>query len=323
MIGSSISGNLPRTQELIAKTRAYDRAKLSDEELEAAYLEASKCVIEGQVKAGLTNVNDGLLKWQDLLRPFTLGLGGVELGPMARWFNNNTFYKVPVITGPITYNGSVTEVLGYRKLLPEGVTLKAVLPAPYTFAALADDRHYGNKAKLQTAYAEALNQEVKHLEKLGYDYIQFSDPALTYVTTKPAKNELKGYGNILEVATVGLKVKTCLQTFFGDAAEILPEALAYPVSDLGFDLYETTPETLNGLKLKGGLSLGLIDARNSTIEDSEEITTIAKQILRTLKSKDIYISTNCDADFLTWEKAKEKIGVLVRVAENLRRDAFW
>ena len=45
MIGSSVSGNLPRTQELIAKTRAYDRAKLSDEELEAAYVEASKRVI--------------------------------------------------------------------------------------------------------------------------------------------------------------------------------------------------------------------------------------------------------------------------------------
>jgi methionine synthase II (cobalamin-independent) len=93
------------------------------------------------------------------------------------------------------------------------------------------------------------------------------------------------------------------------------------VSDLGFDLYETTPETLMGLKLKGGLSLGLIDARNSTIEDAGEITAAAKQILRTLKSKDIYVSTNCDADFLTWEKAEEKIRVLVRVAENLRRDA--
>ena len=321
MIGSSISGNLPRTQELIAKTRAYDRAKLSDEELEAAYLEASKLVIEGQVKAGLTHVNDGLLRWQDLLRPFTLGLGGVELGQMTRWFNNNTFYKVPIVRGPITYKGSVTEKLGYRKLLPKGAILKAVLPAPYTFAALADDRHYGDKAKIQAAYAVALNQEAKHLEKQGYGYIQFSDPALVYVTTKPAKKELKAYGKVLEVATAGLKAKTCLQTFFGDAADILPEALAYPVSDLGFDLYETAPETLKGLKLRGGLSLGLIDARNSTIEDAGEITEAAKQILKTLKPKDVYVSTNCDADFLTWEKAEEKIKVLVRVAENLRRDA--
>jgi 5-methyltetrahydropteroyltriglutamate--homocysteine methyltransferase len=321
MIGSSISGNLPRTQELIAKTRAYDRAKLSDEELEAAYLEATKRVIEGQAKAGLSHVNDGLLKWQDLLRPFSQGLGGVEVGPMARWFNNNTFYKVPLVKGPITYEGPVTEGLGYRKLLPKGATLKAVLPAPYTFAALATDCHYGDDTKLQTAYAEALNQEAKHLEKLGYGYIQLSDPALVYVTTKPTKKELKAYGKVLEVATSGLSAKTCLQTFFGDAGDILPEALAYPVSDLGFDLYETAPETLKGLKLKGGLSLGLIDARNSTIEDAGEITEAAKQILKTLKPKGVYVSTNCDADFLTWEKAEEKIGVLTRVAENLRRDA--
>jgi 5-methyltetrahydropteroyltriglutamate--homocysteine methyltransferase len=319
MIGSSVSGNLPRPQELIAKTRAYDRAKLSEEELEAAYLEATKRVIGGQ--AGLTHVTDGLLKWQDLLRPFTQGLGGVSVGPMARWFNNNTFYKVPIVEGPITYSGQVTERLCYRKLLPKGATLKAVLPAPYTFAALADDRHYGDKAKLQTDYAKALNAEAKHLEEQGYGYIQLSDPALVYVTTKPTKKELKAYGKVLEVATEGLKAKTCLTTFFGDAADILPEALGYPVTDLGFDLYETSPEKLKGLKLRGGLSLGIVDARNSTIEDAGEITEVAKQILKTLKPRDVYVSTNCDADFLTWEKTEEKIRVLTRVAENLRRNA--
>jgi 5-methyltetrahydropteroyltriglutamate--homocysteine methyltransferase len=318
MIGSSISGNLPRPQGLIAKTRAYDRGKISEEELEAAYVEATKQVIAGQ--SGLTHVNDGMLKWQDLLRPFTHGLGGVTLGPMARWFNNNTFYKVPIVEGPITYNGPVTEKFGYRRLLPKGVTLKAVLPAPYTFAALANDRHYGDRAKLQTAYAEALNSEAKNLEAEGYGYIQLSDPALVYTTSKPTKKELKNYGKVLGVATAGLKARICLTTFFGDAADILPEALAYPVSDLGFDLYETAPETLKGLKLNGGVSLGLVDARNSTIEDSDELTEAAKRILKTLKPADTYVSTNCDADFLTWENAEEKIRVLTRVAENLRRD---
>ncbi len=321
MIGSSVSGNLPRTQELIAKTRAYDRAKLSEDEIEAAFVEATKWVVEGQVKAGLSHVNDGLLKWQDLLRPFLQGLGGVEVGPMARWFNNNTFYRVPLVKGPIEYKGPVTEKLSYRGLLPDGATLKAVLPAPYTFATLANDSHYVDAARLQAAYAEALNREAKHLEKLGYGYIQLSDPALVYVTTKPSKKELKAYGKVLEVATAGLKAKTCLQTFFGDAADVLPEALTYPVSDLGFDLYETAPETLKGLKLKGGISLGIVDARNSTIEDADEITAAAKQILKTLKPKDVYVSTNCDADFLTWDKAEQKIAVLTRVAENLRRGA--
>ena len=50
-----------------------------------------------------------------------LGLGGVDLGPMARWFNNNTFYRAPIITGPIAFRRSVTEKLGYRKLLPKGL----------------------------------------------------------------------------------------------------------------------------------------------------------------------------------------------------------
>jgi methionine synthase II (cobalamin-independent) len=90
---------------------------------------------------------------------------------MARWFNNNTFYKVPIIEEPIVYNGPVTEKLGYHSLLPKAVVHKAVLPAPYTFASLADDRHYGDKTKLLTAYAEALNRR-RNSEKQGYGYIQ-------------------------------------------------------------------------------------------------------------------------------------------------------
>jgi 5-methyltetrahydropteroyltriglutamate--homocysteine methyltransferase len=319
MIGSSVSGNLPRPQELIAKTRAYDRAKLSDEELETAYREATKQVIEWQMSAGLTHINDGLLKWQDLLRPFTEGLKGIEIGPMARWFNNNTFYKVPVVKAKINYDKPLTEKLIYRNLLPKEKMLKAVLPAPYTLTTLSMDYYYKDKEKLQTAYAEALNQEALHLEKLGFKYIQFNDPALVYITTQPQSQELKAISKSLEVVTAGLKAKTCLQTFFGDIKLALPEILDFPVTELGVDLYETNTNVLKGLKFNEGLSLGLVDARNSIIEDPNDLTRIAKKILASVESENVNVSSNCDFDFLTWEKTKEKIRVLAQVADNLRR----
>jgi len=121
------------------------------------------------------------------------------------------------------------------------------------------------------------------------------------------------------VVTAGLKAKTCLQTFFGDIKLALPEILDFPVTELGVDLYETNTNVLKGLKFNEGLSLGLVDARNSIIEDPNDLTRIAKKILASVESENVNVSSNCDFDFLTWEKTKEKIRVLAQVADNLRR----
>ena len=50
-IETNISGVLPRPQDLIAKTRLLDRGKLTEEEIEPAYIEATKTVILAQQKA--------------------------------------------------------------------------------------------------------------------------------------------------------------------------------------------------------------------------------------------------------------------------------
>ncbi len=89
MIQSSISGILPRPSRLISATRQSARARISEEELAQAYEKYSKKVIDFKVESGLTYVNDGYLRRQDLLRPFTTNLEGVEEGQLYRWFKVN------------------------------------------------------------------------------------------------------------------------------------------------------------------------------------------------------------------------------------------
>ncbi|MCX6642691.1 MAG: hypothetical protein NTV15_04820 [Candidatus Bathyarchaeota archaeon] len=313
IIERSVTGVQPRTQELIAKTRSYDRGKLTEQELETAYTEATKIVIKGQIDAELTQINSGMLKRQDLLRPFSAGLGGCAVGPMIRWFNNNTFYKTPLIKGELQWKESVTLKEAYVDELPK-LAWKAVLPAPYTFMALSHDSHYNNAEKLMFAFAEVLNQEAKELEKKGFTYIQFSDPALVYVVTKP--RNMEAAAKALEIATKGLKATTCLQTYFGDAAPVLKTAENWAVTDIGIDLYETDLRSVKKDHNKG-LILGIVDARNSVIEDAVYLSTIVKQIQETYKPKRLAVSTNCDMDFLTWDKAEAKMRILTLIAENL------
>ncbi|MEM1589167.1 MAG: hypothetical protein QXZ68_04830 [Candidatus Bathyarchaeia archaeon] len=323
MIGCYVAGALPRSKELIEITRAYDRKKASEETLEKAFKEATKNVIEAQVQAGLNYVTDGMLKWHDLLRPFTENLEGLKAGGLARWFNNNTFYRKPIITGVIRRTKNIIAKITYTELMPKNLPWKAILPAPYTFSRLSENKFYKSERELMFAYAEVLNEEIKSLAEAGFKYIQLSDPALVYNPFKETipKDTLVDVKEALQTALKNTRIRTCLQTFFGDFANVLPEALEIPVDDLGIDLYETSVEELKEYSFDNkGVALGLLDARSSLIEDEEEILKVASEIIEAIypsKIQDVFLCPNCDLEFLPWERAEEKMRVLGRVAKRL------
>jgi 5-methyltetrahydropteroyltriglutamate--homocysteine methyltransferase len=312
-IETSVAGVLPRPQELISKTRLFDRGKITEQELETEFKEHTKTIINDQLSVSLSQINGGMLKRQDLLRPFSSNLVGCEVGPMVRWFNNNTFYKTPIVNNKIEWEISVTLEEIYLDLLPKA-DWKAVLPAPYTLATLSHDNYYKSELLLMFDFADVINLEAKFLEKCGFKHIQFSDPALVYDTTKP-KN-LACASKALEIATNGLKSKTTLQTYFGDGTPVLKEAEIWDVNNIGIDLYETDLKSMK-IDHDKGLVLGIIDARNSVIEDVKSLTSIVKKIQTKNNPKEISLSTNCDMDFLTYDKAIGKMDVLTQVSAKL------
>jgi len=326
-VGCYTTGILPRPEELIETTRAYDRGRISKKELEKAFEDATKEVITAQTTAGLSHVTDGMLRWQDLLRPFTENLHGIHVGSLARWFNNNTFYRKPVITNKIKWKESVLKEITYIKLLPKNVPWKAVLPAPYTFTQLSENKFYTDKTELMFEYAKILNKEITELVNLGFKYIQLSDPALIYQPTSNSisKDELNIVKEALDVAVKGVSVKTCLQTFFGNFSKILPEALEFPVDHLGIDLHETRVETLKKYKFDKGVALGLIDARSSLVEKPNELAKLAKQIVKAIypsNLEEVFVCINCDLEFLPWKRAKEKIRALGMLAKQLEEELY-
>ncbi len=315
MIESSVSGILPRPSRLISMTRKYDRSRVSEEELEESYRKYSKTVIDYQVESGLTYVDDGYLRRQDLLRPHTVNLEGVEVGQLSRWFNNNTFYRLPIIKEKLS--GYTCFYEAYYDLLPKE-NLKAVVPAPYTFTKLSKNEVYGDEKEFLMDYAEILNQQLKHLDSQGVSYIQLSDPALVYHKTMPNVSELSDIAEAVEVATRDVTARTGLITYFGDAEPVLGVITDWAVSDIGVDCYETDLNDIKEHSFKDGLSLGLIDARNTLTEDVSEVTEMAKTLLDATSPKNLIVSTNCDLDFLTWKEAKKKIKTIVAVAQMVK-----
>jgi len=325
MIGCYVTGILPRPIELIDVTRAYDRGRVDERELERAFEDAALKVVNAQLSAELSYVTDGMLKWQDLLRPFTENLSGVKKGGLARWFNNNTFYRKPVIVDDLSRNRNIFEEIAYVKHLPAKLPWKAIVPAPYTFVELSENQFYKNKTESMFIYAKILREEIQNLSKLGFKYVQLSDPALVYKPTAMStlKEELQAIREALKVAVGGVPIETCLQTYFGDFSKILPDALDFPVDHLGIDLYETNVEKLKEYRFDRGVALGLVDSRNSLIEDQDELVTVAKEIIESIhcpKLDEIFVCPNCDLKFLPWDKMEEKMNVISSVAKRLSRE---
>jgi 5-methyltetrahydropteroyltriglutamate--homocysteine methyltransferase len=325
MIGCYVTGMLPRSSKLIEQTRAYERRKISEKELEESFEKATENAIKAQISAGLDYVTDGMLKWQDMLRPFTENLKGITVGSLTRWFNNNTFYRQPIITDHVKREKDLVNKIMQLEKLPKNLPWKAILPAPYTFVSLSENQYYKDEAELMFKFAEIINEEIKSLGETGFSYIQLSDPALVYEPLAPKfkKDRLALVNDVLETAVKGTTTKTCLQTFFGDFSKILPEALDFPVDHLGIDLYETDFEKLKEYSFEKGVALGLVDSRSSLVEEQNEIVASAEQIIESVyrsRIKEVFICPNCDLDFLPWERAEEKMKVISSVTKRLREE---
>ena len=325
MIGCYVTGAFPRPTELIRTTRAYERAGISKKRLEESFEKATESVINAQISAGLDYVTDGMLKWQDLFRPFTENLKGTTVGSLTRWFNNNTFYRQPIITNHVEREKDIVINMICIEKLPKNLPWKAILPGPYTFVSLSENQYYKDKAEFMFEFARITNEEIRSLAEAGFSYIQLSEPALVYepLAPKSRKDKLTLVNDVLQIAVRGITAKTCLQTFFGDFSKILPEVLDFPVDHLGIDLYETDFEKLKEYSFEKDVALGLVNSRSSLVEEPTELVAVAKEIIESIYrsgTMEVFICPNCDLDFLPWEKAKEKMEVLGNVTKRLREE---
>jgi 5-methyltetrahydropteroyltriglutamate--homocysteine methyltransferase len=221
----------------------------------------------------------------------------------------------------------IIEETTYIEFLPKNFPWKAVLPAPFTFAQLSENQFYRNKEELMFKYAQILREEITRLAELGFKYVQLSDPALVYkpIAASISEEELNIVSEALRVAAEGIPIKICLQTFFGDFSKILPEALDFPVENLGIDICETDFQKLKDYSFEKGLALGLVDSRSSLVEKVDELFKLANKMIDSIycsKVKDVFICPNCDLDFLPWEIAEEKIKVIGNVARRLRGEFY-
>ena len=306
---AELGGIYPRSEQLIELTRSYDRGKTERASVEKQIEQDTIELVKLQDESGFENFTDGAFSWQDQLRPIVECLNGITTGTRySRWFDTNTFYKKPTVSGKIGLAPFNLKKFIHADLLPKSKPWKVSLVGPYTFSELAENLHYKTQSDLVSDLAHAEHEIIRRLKADGVSQFQISEPCLVY---RPYREQALSNAE-LEIALAairrtvdGIDARFTLQTFFGDATTILPHLLKLPVDGIGFDLFETD-HTRSKVETKKRLALGIVDSRESNVEDPKWIAETATRVSKHIFSDNIVLVPNSDLKFVPRKVADAK-----------------
>jgi methionine synthase II (cobalamin-independent) len=310
---AQLGGIHPRSEQLIELTRSYDRAKTDLDTVKKQIEQDTLALVRLQEDPGFETFSDGSFAWQDQLRPVVESLEGVTTGTRYdRWFDTNTFYKKPTISGRITVRAFEPKNFIRTDLLPRTKGWKVTLPGPYTFSELSENLHYANQSELLSAVAAAEHEIIKKLKDAGVSRFQLSEPCLVY---RPYREQAQGKAELdnalaaIRETVDGIQAKFSVHTYFGDATSLLPNLLKLPVDTVGFDLFETDYSKLK-IETTKKLALGIIDGRESNAEDPKWIAETATRASKHVISGNIVLVPNSDLKFVPRKVADVKARAL-------------
>jgi 5-methyltetrahydropteroyltriglutamate--homocysteine methyltransferase len=310
--------NRPRPARLRNAINKRDRGELTNEELEQVKDEVTIEAIAEQIEAGIDIVTDGQLRWDDDQTYVARNFANITIGALQRYLDTNTYYREPEVSGPIGFQKPTLAPDWEFAQKNSSKPVKAIVPGPYTLAALSLDKHYNSREKLALAYAEALRPEMDALVSAGCKHIQVNDPVIAF-----AKEDYSFAHAALTRLLDGISgAETGVYTWFTDCAGILPRMLDLPCDVIGLDFVwgKANWDALKAVSFTRKLGLGIVDARNTRLETAADVSQSIKRATEFLPADRIYVNPSCGLEYVPRETAFEKLRVLaegVRQAEGV------
>jgi 5-methyltetrahydropteroyltriglutamate--homocysteine methyltransferase len=309
-IESALIGGLPRPFKFSRVLVKFREGKLERHEFEEIYNEYLKRSFSRLRSVGINNTIHGLYLWDDLFSPFSSSMHGVKQGPLFRFFDNNFYYRIPVIENQIKLENPVT-IDWYKntvKIASEfGLNVHAMIPGPLTFGLMSENRYYTSVKNLIIDLASALSTEVYSLAKEGAKVIEVHEPYLIKVTDTPTLEVFKA---ALAMLRDNLDITLWVQTYFGSAFHLIQFKDFYDVLGLDFTSVKEFLTSLKKFDIKDlSLAIGLIDSRNTKMERVKILRSIIKDIIK-MNPKNLFITPSSMMDFIPESVAFKKLRIL-------------
>ncbi len=286
------------------------------EEITDVYQQAREEVVELQHEAGLDRVVEGQLRWDDMLAHPLAVHDSVETRGIVRYYDNNNFYREPVVQDDLGFSGDVASELEAATELTDD--LQAVLPGPYSLADLATDEHYGDEADFLAAIADFLAGEVEAFP--DHETLFLLEPSL--VESAPGDGLDERASEAIDAVASATDADVVVQPYWGALEEkVYAHLLDADVDAVGYDFVADQDDNLYNIQeygSKGDVSLGLADGQNTLVEDPEAIRDRAEWVFERLPVSEfetVYLTTNTETFYLPYGKFEEKLAVLAEAAE--------
>lgn len=309
---SLLHGIYPRSEDLAQTTRDVGRKRKTAEDLIAAQKKDTNHLLALQKKHGFLYVEDGMLLWQDIFRPIVEAADGITVGSLTRWFDNNCFFRQPIITKQVKLN---EEKLA-QFFIPQEKNWKVTIPSPFLFAKLSASERFSFEERL-TQTTMLIKQLIVYLEKQGVSFIQLAEPAVPYYGLSK-KEELLFVKSLGSIIPKEKKAIIAVHFYFGDTASIVKvlSKAKVGIDAVGIDFVKTNLASLPK-RLPYAIIAGVVEGRNSLIEKDKDIIAFVKKIIRTYKPEVLYITHNAPLELLPEIVAVKKVALLGSIAKKL------
>jgi 5-methyltetrahydropteroyltriglutamate--homocysteine methyltransferase len=336
MFKTTIAGSLPKPGWLAETNKLWPAWRAQGPELERAKRDATLLWLKEQEAAGLDIVGDGEQSRQHFVHGFLEFVEGIDFEHKVKMGIRNNRYDamVPQVVAPLRLKGRVHQKEARLLRAHTERKVKITMPGPMTIVDTVADRHYGDKVKLATAFAELLNQEARALEKDGVDVIQIDEPAFNVYM-----DDVKRWGiGTLQRTLQGLKCTTCVHICYGygiqanldwkktlgeswrQYEEIFPALAKSKVDQVSLEcIHSKVPvELLKLLKGKDVL-VGVIDVASDTVETPQEVAKVIQTALKYVPAKHLFPCTNCGMAPMDRDIALAKLKALTAGAALARK----
>lgn len=297
-----------------------------------AVRDATRLVIDDQLRAGIDLITDGEMRRVDFNLGFYDFLEGIEpLSPTRKWgpeaHDQRSRYRCKAPISAPQGLGTVEEWKALRELTD--APAKMPVPGAFTLAGCLDGAGvYPDRESITEALIPIVNAELKALVAAGVTFIQLDEPSFACRPGDPGR-----FLEVVERTVSGVNATISMHMCFGNYraravgwrsyAPLFPHVGDAKVHQLALEFASremAEVELLRQLPESMAVAVGLVDVKNTWIEPSALIAERLRKVLRYVPPERVTITPDCGFSQTARHIAVAKSKAMVEGVEIVRAE---